>query len=211
MIFVDNRETREVIALGKSMCSTLQVAQLQIGDVVVNEDLVIERKEVADFLSSITDGRLKKQALNMQPFPNRYIIIEGDFDILRAKSRRYRRFSNTTIYGMIASLEMKYNVRVLQVKTNKNFWILVNRLVAKLEDKEVIEYSKTYKPKITASNKKDIPLSMICCIPGISEGKGKLITDNFELKELYTLEIDDLIKVKGIGKVLAAKIKEVFN
>ena len=52
---------------------------------------------------------------------------------------------------------------------------------------------------------------MICCIPGISEGKGKLITDNFELKELYTLEIDDLIKVKGIGKVLAAKIKEVFN
>jgi ERCC4-type nuclease len=220
MIFVDNRETSAVIELGKSMCSTLQVTQLQVGDVVVSEhplkdyeygQIVIERKEVADFLSSITDGRLKKQALNMQPYPNRYIIIEGDFDTLRAKSRRYRRFSNTTIYGMIASLEMKYNVRVLQVKTNKNFWILVNRLVAKLEDDEVIEYSKTYKPKITAANKKDIPLSCVCCVPGISEKKGKLVLDNFTLYELFNISIEDLLKIKGIGKVMATNLKRVFN
>lgn len=210
MIYVDNREKPLIIDNGKKVFPDLIVKRLDVGDIEY-KDLVIERKEVADFLSSIPDGRLKKQALNMQPFPNRFIIIEGDFDQLRSKSRRYRRYSNKTIFGMIASLEMKYNVRVLRVNNNLQFWLLVNRLISKLEDKTVIEYSKTYKPKIKAENKKDVYLSMICCIPGISEGKGKLVLDNFELKQLYTLEIDDLIKVKGIGKGLASKIKEVFK
>jgi len=210
MIYVDNRERPEVINVGKRVFPDMIVKQLKIGDVEY-KDLVIERKEVADFLSSIPDGRLKKQALNMQPYPFRFIIIEGDFDHLRAKSRRYRRYSNKTILGMIASLEMKYNIRVLRVNNTQQFWLLVNRLIVKMENEQVIEYSKIYKPKITAVNKKDIPLSMICCIPGISERKGKLITDNFELKQLYTLEVDDLIKVKGIGKGLASKIKEVFK
>lgn len=210
MIYVDNRERPEVINVGRRVFPDLLVKQLAIGD-VQTEGIVIERKEVADFLSSISDGRLKKQALNMQPFPNRFIIIEGDFDQLRARSRRYRRYSNKTIFGMIASIEMKYNVSVLRVNNTSQFWLLVNRLIAKMEDKEVVRYSQTYQPKIKAENKKDIPLSMICCIPGISEGKGKLILDNFEIKELYTLEIDDLIKVKGIGKGLASKIKEVFK
>jgi ERCC4-type nuclease len=210
VIYVDNREKPTIIENGKKVFPDLIVKQLKIGD-VESEEIVIERKEVADFLSSISDGRLQKQALQMQPFPHRYIIIEGDFDQLRSKSRRYRRYSNKTIFGMIASLEMKYNVSVLRVNNNQQFWLLVNRLLYKKDDTKVVEYSKTYKPKIKAENKKDVYLSMICCIPGISEGKGKLITDNFKLKELFTLEIDDLIKVKGIGKGLASKIKEVFK
>jgi len=210
MIYVDNREKPNIIDNGKKVFPDLIIKRLDVGD-VESKDIVIERKEVADFLSSISDGRLQKQALNMQPFPNRFIIIEGDFDQLRSKSRRYRRYSNKTIFGMIASLEMKYNVSVLRVNNNQQFWLLVNRLLYKMEDKGVIEYTKTYKPKIKAENKKDVYLSMVCCIPGISEGKGKLITDNFKLKELFTLEIDDLIKVKGIGKGLASKIKEVFK
>jgi len=210
MIYVDNRERPEVINVGKRVFPDMIVKQLKIGD-VESEGIVIERKEIADFLSSISDGRLKKQALNMQPFPNRFIIIEGDYDRLRAQSRRYRRYSNKTIFGMIASLEMKYNIRVLRVNNTQQFWFMVERLIIKMQDKEVVEYSKTYKPKIKAENKKDVSLSMICCIPGISEGKGKLITDNFELKQLYTLEVDDLIAIKGIGKGLASKIKEVFK
>ena len=210
MIYVDNRERPEVINVGKRVFPDMIVKQLKIGDVEA-EGIVIERKEIADFLSSISDGRLKKQALNMQPFPNRFVIIEGDYDRLRAQSRRYRRYSNKTIFGMIASLEMKYNIRVLRVNNTQQFWFMVERLIIKMQDKEVVEYSKTYKPKIKAENKKDVSLSMICCIPGISEGKGKLITDNFELKQLYTLEVDDLIAIKGIGKGLASKIKEVFK
>ena len=40
--------------------------QLEIGDYVVSDEIVIERKTVSDLISSFGDGRLFKQCQNMQ-------------------------------------------------------------------------------------------------------------------------------------------------
>jgi ERCC4-type nuclease len=147
----------------------------------------------------------------MQPFPHRFVIIEGDFDELKKKDERYRKFSDEMIAGKIASLEMKYNIRVLTARTPRKFWIQVERLIWKSQDKSVIEYAKIYKPKLSAENKKDKVLSAICTVQGVSETKGQLISENVKsIPELCKWTVKDLCEIDGIGPVIAKRVKEVF-
>ena len=210
-VTVDSREPKKVIENGRKLFY-IDINTLDEGD-VQNEakTAVIERKEVKDFLSSIRDRRLKEQPLNMQKFPFRWIIIEGDFDKLRKEDKRYRVYSDKMIAGKIASLEVKHKCSVLKVKNNREFWIQVERLFYQVENPEVAEYCKTYEPKITAKNKKDKVLSAICTVQGVSETKGLLIKNECKtILNLCKMTEEDLVKIPGIGPVIAKKIKEVF-
>ena len=72
-IKVDSREEPEVIKRAEKHFD-VTVEMMEVGDVQFG-DLIIERKEVADFISSIFDGRLSEQPINMSRFPLRFIII----------------------------------------------------------------------------------------------------------------------------------------
>jgi len=116
------------------------------------------------------------------------------------------------IYGKIASLEINYDIRVLQVPTNRAFWIMVDRLVYHASNPKVIERSKLYIPKISAEGSKDEVLSAYCTIDGISEKKAQLVKDKYdEVHKLIHASVDDLCEIKGIGKVIAMKLKVVFH
>jgi len=209
-IIVDVREEDDIIERGRRHFD-VTVERMEVGDVQYG-DLIIERKEVADFISSIFDGRLSEQPINMSRFPFRFIIIEGDFNDLRATDERYRAYSNKMIYGKIASLEMKYDIRVLQVPTNRAFWIMVDRLVFQMENPQVVERSKIYVPKISAEGSKDPVLSAYCTIDGISEKKAQLVKDKYdEVHKLCHATIDEICEIKGIGEKMAEKLKVVFH
>lgn len=209
-IKIDNREEVKVID-GARKAFNVEVEMLEVGDVQFG-DLIIERKEVGDFIKSIFDGRLSEQPINMARFPFRFIIIEGDFDDLRATDEYYRGYSNEMIYGKIASLEINYDIRVLQVKTTRGFWVQVDRLVYHSSNPKAVEYAKTYKPKLTCINKKDEVLSALCGgVFGMGEKKGLLVTETYStIHEICHASIEDLCEIKGIGPKMAEKIKEVF-
>jgi len=218
-ILLDSHEVTKTIAFARKYLKTddIEVIVLEACDLIlILEDgtpiLCIERKRVDDFLDSMKD-RLKEQPLNMQPYPYRFIIIEGDFDELRKKHKRYRQYSDEQIYGMIAALEMDFNVSVLgPIKTPRKFWIQVERLIFRAKNPKAREYAKIYKPKITAKNKKDKVLSAICSVHGLSEKKGMVVKDEVtSISHLCTLSVDDLCKIDGIGPVMAKRIKETFK
>jgi ERCC4-type nuclease len=215
-VLIDSHETPETVRMAIKMLKglTVRVVTLPECDVVYQDtNVCIERKLDDDFLSSMQDGRLHKQGLNMQPFPHRFIIIEGDFDLLRKKDKRYRQYSDEMIYGKIASLEMKYNIRVLgPIKTSRKFWIQVERLIFKSKDKTVIEYSKIYQPKLNVIDRKDKVLSAVCTLNGVSVKKAQLILDVYpEIHQLCHVTIDELVQIKGIGTKVAEKVKGVYH
>lgn len=88
MIEIDNREHQLIELLRKHdtqpEATHLKIAALEIGDVVLCNKVIIERKSVADLYASILDGRYEEQSYrlaNLGPaFPNHHIIylIEGD-------------------------------------------------------------------------------------------------------------------------------------
>jgi len=90
VVVVDKREEKSgvpkiLLKLGVS----LRYEFLEVGDYLLPGDILIERKEVGDFLSSLLDGRLFDQASNLvEVSENPTILIEGDF------SKIFTRFEN---------------------------------------------------------------------------------------------------------------------
>ena len=58
-IIVDNRERKSGISEELSdLDVNFEFSQLELGDFILSDDCVVERKTISDFLSSLVDGRL---------------------------------------------------------------------------------------------------------------------------------------------------------
>ena len=78
-IIIDNREQklRELLDKKKEKL-TYESQQLDIADVVVSENVAIERKEGFDFVASLTDNRLFEQLLRLkETYPSPILVLEG--------------------------------------------------------------------------------------------------------------------------------------
>ena len=79
-IIIDHRENADKLIklLQDKFYFEVDVRQLKYGDYFVEPDITLERKSTRDFLLSIIDGRLFKQAYRLAEYTERPIIlIEG--------------------------------------------------------------------------------------------------------------------------------------
>ena len=78
-IVVDNREPDSVCDSLEALGAEVEMRQLEIGDYLLSDRLVVERKTREDFEASIFDGRLFSQASDLcAALPRVVIIVEGD-------------------------------------------------------------------------------------------------------------------------------------
>jgi ERCC4-type nuclease len=103
-IHVDHREDSLLIEL-LSKHAILQESQLKIGDYVISDRTIIERKTRDDFESSIIDGRMFDQAIKLKDTYERVVyIIEGkNFE---------GRINRGALLGAISSLILDFNFSV---------------------------------------------------------------------------------------------------
>jgi ERCC4-type nuclease len=103
-IHVDHREDPLLIEL-LSKHAILQESQLKIGDYVISERTIIERKTRDDFESSIIDGRMFDQAQKLKDTYERVIyIVEGQgFE---------GRINRGALLGAISSLILDFNFSI---------------------------------------------------------------------------------------------------
>lgn len=205
-IFLDNREPLSIQRTGKKFFPDLKVVTLPVGDVVAG-NLLIERKEVADFASSITDGRYRNQSCNMVEAANRgghvYEIIQGSFK--EYESSGYCSISRKAFRGAIASLNERHGIHTLQVDDEVDFWIQIDRLIEKYNDERPISRVDVIPNGSTIQEK------MLKCVPGISDVHAKAILEVFTLKNLFEITEKDLLEVGGIGPKRAKSIINAFQ
>ncbi|MBR9704351.1 hypothetical protein GOV12_02990, partial [Candidatus Pacearchaeota archaeon] len=67
---------------------------LLVGDYLIN-NIIIERKEINDFYSSLISKRLDKQIINLKKIKNKLILIEGEIKNIK------RKINPNIIYGKI--------------------------------------------------------------------------------------------------------------
>ncbi|MCX6771588.1 MAG: helix-hairpin-helix domain-containing protein [Candidatus Micrarchaeota archaeon] len=97
-IMVDTREPDSVCDALEAQGAEIEVRQLEIGDYLLSDRLVAERKTRADFESSVVDGRLFAQASDLcAALPRVVIIVEGD-------APEGSRLSRSALLGAYASL-----------------------------------------------------------------------------------------------------------
>jgi len=111
-LIVDHREAKSGIVeyFKKMKETTYSFGCLPVGDYLVDNQLLFERKTVRDFAVSLVDGRLFNQALRLLSSPYRSIfVLEGTVSNLQALGMR-----RESIQGAIISLTVLLGIPLLR-------------------------------------------------------------------------------------------------
>jgi len=132
MIIADIHEKNSLVLseLINSKQIALEIKSLKIGDYLIGP-IVIERKTVSDFISSMLNKRLIKQLKNMKKYEKQLLIIEGISKIYDSKAN----VSPNAIRGFILYILNEYQVPIIFTKDSKDtaeyLIILAKQLVKK--------------------------------------------------------------------------------
>lgn len=203
-IIIDNRERNvEVIEGISNNAVKVTFAQLPVGDYIISDRICVERKTISDFENSIMDSRLFEQVERLRAsFEKPILLVEG--------SESEFRLNKNVITGSILKLYIDHNIQViLSHDAAETAYIL-----SKFAEREQVKDER--RPKLLGRKKAytqyQWQLLILSSIPGIGPKLANDLLEHFKtIKNVATAEIEELKKVKKIGKKKAEKIYEVLN
>ena len=133
-IIVDNRERKLIELLERNFPKIeFETKQLDIADIVISEDVAIERKEGFDFVSSLIDNRLFEQCIRLKDtYTTPILILEGLNDNV---------FENTgmkiaSIYGALSKIAYKMGIAVIPTRNLNDTAIVIERIAYREQVKD---------------------------------------------------------------------------
>ncbi len=133
-VIIDNRERKLMKLLEEKYPNIkFEAKQLDIADIVISEDVAIERKEGFDFVASIMDNRLFEQCLRLkETYTTPILILEGLNDNV---------FENTgmkiaSIYGALAFISYKLGTSVIPTRNLDDTAIVIERIAYREQIKD---------------------------------------------------------------------------
>jgi len=182
----------------------LELKQLEIGDYLLSDRVVVEYKTVQDFVDSIIDGRLLQQLRNLRSYPRPLIIIEGEEDIYSV-----RKMHPNAILGMLATIMVSYNIPVLFTKTSRETAALL-AVIAKRESEHGRGDAQLHTAKpLTESELQEF---IVASLPGVGPGLAKSLLAEFgTIQKVVNASEDQLSKVEKIGPKKAKAIHEILR
>mgnify|MGYP001770774873 FL=1 len=202
-IVADNREMASNLpALLKELGISVRFEQLAVGDYVISDDIAIERKTINDFISSIFDGRLFRQANDISSvYKQPILLVEGDITLIPSLVNNQKVY-----YGALASLAINYPLKLVFVPSVNESAIFIERLVYNLH--------KESRPRNIVKEKgetiKEQQLSLLASLPGVGEKLAEKMLKRFgsPIKAL-TAPTTSLAEV--VGSARAQKIKQILE
>lgn len=206
--------------------------ELPQGDFYLPEhDVVIERKEASDFVSSTTEGRLSEQADRMiAEHDHVYVIIENDVeryfdgDNYRVKSlynQRYSHVSDNSVTGMQTSLAVKRGIKIIYTESVAQTLYAVERVFERFADGEHKNAESGYVKTADTGEVDDVQVAMLMQIRGISEEKARKIVEEIGLSSICSMRHNAFApeekckakfeEIDGIGETLAQRVIDAFQ
>ncbi|MHA1368256.1 MAG: ERCC4 domain-containing protein [Promethearchaeota archaeon] len=205
-ILLDDREPEEIRKSFDRHKIKYEVQRLEIGDVIdLDRSICIERKECGDFISSIVDGRLQRQVINMdRNFKKCMIGIVGNLKHTWKKlvaMNKYKFIKWAAVKSAIASVMARSNVSIFMVSGTDDFTYVVKKIFEKID-------KGTYEPVPKVHRiKNDEVLSMVMSLPRIGQKNGKLLLKQFgNVYNIINASVEELMQVPNIGKQTASLI-----
>ena len=203
-IFVDEKESRIALAdILKELGAIVTVKTLPVGDFIISDRAVIERKTRSDFESSIIDGRLFKQAENMiDNFEKCIVVIEGEsFE---------ERVNRNALLGAISSLILDYGIQVFFTRdleaTAEMIFALAKR--EQLGKERVVRLKGNKKVHTMAQQQRMI----VECLPSVGPKLAISLLRKFKtIENIAKASEQELREVEKIGKKKAKFIKKALS
>lgn len=206
-IIIDDREKGSDVYQTMQQMPNLRIdiRRLPVGDYLVDQRLLFERKTFADLILSIKDGRLFAQAKQLASckWPVA-LILQGTSQELKSHGMR-----REAIQGAIISLSMRFGIPVLRAKDAAEC-ARIMIYAARQTDPSIVKISR--RPGIQPKGKKRLQLHVLTGLPGIGPVRALRLINHFvTLEKIFTVSIDELQKVGGIGMGTAKKIYTVIH
>lgn len=169
-------------------CET-EFINLGVGDYIIN-NIIIERKTVGDFISSMINKRIIKQLQNMQQIEDKLLIIEGiDEQELYSKDSK---INENAIRGFILSILFNYKIPVILTK-DYNDTVKFLLVLAKKQPKE-----NSLNAKKRAADINEQIQYILEGFPGIGPKNAKKLLKEFHtIKEIINASQENLQKCIG--------------
>lgn len=205
VVFADTREgNSKVIRHLSEMEIDVKVQAMAVGDYQVSDEVVIERKTAKDFVDSIVDKRLFKQARYlMEEFKRPLIILEGD-DLYNGM------INPNAIRGSIASIALDFGISIIPTRNAQDTAAMIKRIAIREQsgEKTPIQIRTDKKPV----NLWEQQLFIIESLPNIGPVNAKNLLEHFgTVANIINASESQLQEVEGIGKKTAANIRKVVD
>ena len=176
---IDSRETKLLPHFQKY--KFVSIKTLDLGDFIFFKDdkplLIIERKTIPDFSSSIIDGRYREQKARLvKSNCNIAYLIEGNIS--------YHKFKNT-LYGAISNLLFRDNIKVIKTISMAETIEYIEKLLVKFEkgdfEKKSGDNIKNYRiKKSDCYDVVDCFKLQLNLIPKVSLNMAKKLSDQYK-------------------------------
>lgn len=204
IVYADSREhSSRVLRELKKLNVDIEVKNL-ITDYQVSDEVGIERKTTKDFVVSIIDKRLHKQAKELvENFRKPVIILEGE-DLYSSL------IHPNAIRGALASLAVDFGIPIIPTRSKEDTAAMIARIAIREQIHERPEIQiRTERKPLTLYEQK---LYIIESLPNIGPVTAKKLLEEFgSVKAIINASETDLKKVEGIGNKIAESIKEVVE
>lgn len=206
-IVADDREERSgVLSFLRDLKGvSLSVTRLRCGDYIVHDRIIFERKTSADFVESVIDGRLFRQAnqLNCVTWRPAFLVEGGVDDLGGSKMTR------EAIIGALLSISLVFDIPVIASNgPRESAQILI--FSGEQAARRGCRFSRRFGRRV--SDLKRRKLRVLEALPGIGVDRAKELLNAFgSVEGCLTAEMSRLIKVSGIGKKTAEGIRTVVE
>jgi Fanconi anemia group M protein len=204
-ILADSRElgavaTRELVRLGVRV----KTETLAVGDFVLSDRVIVERKEVDDFASSIIDGRLFEQAIKLKNYAKPIMIVEG------SNPMGTGRVKPEAIMGAYASIIVDYGIPILWSRAPGDTAQLMLAIARReqLQEKRSPRIMFGPKPFLLEEQQEFI----VSSLPNVDRVRAKNLLEAFHtIERIFVASKAELKSVNGIGEKISDEIKRVLT
>ncbi len=206
-VVVDERERASGVPEELSKLNVrVYFSRLTVADYVLNPEIAVERKAVADLVSSIYDSRLFYQAARLAAaFAKPYLLVEGDSTDVEKLAKNLKSY-----YGAIANVTVAYGLRVLYTANQKETAIAIAELLSHARAKPLSRLPTDSPPK--AKTLPQQQLYLVSSMPGVGRKLAERLLGKYGTpRRIMGLTAGELAMTGGIGWKRAEKIKEMLD
>lgn len=203
-VIIDYREKSSGLQDLLAAHFTIALKKIPYGDYLINNRITVERKTARDFLISIIDLRLFKQAASLKKYcSNPLLLIEGN------PYATGLGFDPKAIKGAILSLQSCWQIPII-FSHSKEDSVEILAMIGRQDEvvTNVVHMRGGYRPKKLKSRQ----LYLLQGLPDIGPKLANSLLDHFKSAFLVmSATIEELMEVEGVGQTRASRIREVLD
>ena len=205
IVYADSREgNSKVIRHLTEMEIDVKVQSMAVADYQVSDEVAIERKTAKDFVDSIIDKRLFKQARELsEEFKKPILILEGD-DLYGGM------VNANAIRGSIASIALDFGISIIPTRNAQDTAAMIKRIAVREQNGERTPVQiRTDKKPVSLLEQQ---LFIVESLPNIGPVNAKNLLEHFgSIVNIINASEKELQEVEGIGNKTAENIRKVID